>query len=115
MQVTKQYVSYGPPEKTPRAIQIEVARVDSVKAAEALRKEYSSDAKNRDFLLGIRMRVIPNYDRLFGSNAVEKLKHSVTNQLHFINNMETVYIDSVTNVSKELKSGKNKGIKKWKK
>ena len=77
MQVSKKYVQYEDRDDAPFALQIEVAPHDAYRAGQILRCEYSSNKKG-NYLLGLKLRYIPDHTRLFKFDSKIKLSHAMT-------------------------------------
>ena len=82
MQVAKKYVHYEDRDEAPFALQIEVAPHNAYQAGQILRNEYASSKKG-NYLLGQKLRYIPDHTRLFKHDSKIKLSHAMTRQLHF--------------------------------
>eukprot|EP00546_Thalassionema_frauenfeldii_P016722 CAMPEP_0178894864 /NCGR_PEP_ID=MMETSP0786-20121207/255_1 /TAXON_ID=186022 /ORGANISM="Thalassionema frauenfeldii, Strain CCMP 1798" /LENGTH=108 /DNA_ID=CAMNT_0020565005 /DNA_START=4329 /DNA_END=4655 /DNA_ORIENTATION=+ len=102
MQVEEKYVKYAQGKSSPDALQIKVSSDQVTKASKILRTIYSSSSDSNQYLLGMKMRYIPDRKRLVSGAAKEKLKDALIKQLSFINAVKQITTEDILVLNKPL-------------
>mmetsp|Transcript_5909 Transcript_5909/g.9059 ORF Transcript_5909/g.9059 Transcript_5909/m.9059 type:complete len:962 (+) Transcript_5909:88-2973(+) len=102
MQVADKYIKYQKGKSSPDALQIRVAADKVTKSSNILRQLYGVSNEKNSYLLGIKMRFIPDRKRLVSTAAKGKLQNALIRQLSFINAVKHLTTDDILVLNKPI-------------